>query len=227
MTLQMGMLVTHLNVEPKYTLADLLTYQLELDMHMVEKALTRFSDSLFVLADPERPVSQTPDLPMKLASVIDSLRTLADFVVLDAPCTFDDSYFDILNVSNKVILVAEQRIPAIRNAQVVLEALGCNRNPANHHLVLNRYDAGLTGFTSSDIAKLLHLPRVMTLTNDPMRVTAALNQGQPLRLAVPKTPLLSDIQNFMRTVLDPALIPSTKADNRKLFGRLRHAIGLT
>ena len=109
--------------------------------------------------------------------------------------------------------------------QLVLETLGHKEAEGKQHLVLNRYDPRLQGFTAADLEKLLHLPRVLTIANDAARVTAALNQGLPLQKSAPHSPVLADVKSLTRILfnLDEAPVrPAGSGVVRRLF----HAVGL-
>jgi pilus assembly protein CpaE len=226
LSLQIGMLVTYLDIQPKYTLDDLLTYQPELDVHLVDRALTPLRDKLSILPGPKRPATQTKGSLSRIAQVLDFLRHLADVVVLDVPCTLDDSYFDLLAAVDHVVLVGEQRIPAVRNVQLVLESLGRSEAGGKRYFAVNRYDHSLEGFTARDLEKLLGTSRVVTMANDPARVTQALNRGQALREAAPNSPVLADVRALARALFDLNEASSPAAGGRNVFGRLFQAIGL-
>ena len=153
LSMQMGMLVTYLEFEAKYTIEDLIRYGSELDAHVVEQALAKVSEWLRVLAGPEHPIAISEDLPVRLRLILNYLRNLADVVVMDEPCTFDEAYVDLLASADEVVFVGEQRIPAIRNVQLVLQSLAQKGSRGRAHLVLNRYDPQLEGFTATTCSK--------------------------------------------------------------------------
>ena len=70
-----------------------------------------------------------------MARVVDTLKLIADVVVLDVPCTYDDIYFETLAAANQAILIGEQKLPSIRALKMVREAIG--RPGGTEHLVLN------------------------------------------------------------------------------------------
>ncbi len=227
LSMQMGMLVTYLEFEAKYTIEDLIHYGSQLDVLIVEQALVKITDRLRVLAGPERPIALTEDLPDRLRVILNYLRNLADVVVIDVPCSFDEAYVDLLASADEVVLVGERRIPAIRNVQLVLRSLAQKGSPSRCHLVLNRYDPQIEGFTAEDLQKLLNLPRVLTVANDPVQVNKALNQGRPLRLSCASSRALADIETVTRTVLNLDKLPGQQTAGPKLFRRLFQAIGLS
>src|SRR5262245_9437263 len=142
LSLQMGKLAISLNVEPRYTTHDLLREIHRLDLYVVQQALTPVADRLSILAGPYESVSSLAVTSHDVLILLDSLRQLAEVVVVDVPSTFDGLYFDTLNASDQIVLVGQQKVPAIRGLQMVSASL-VDKSP---YLVLNRYDPGLAGF---------------------------------------------------------------------------------
>ena len=227
LSLQMGMIVTYLDFESQFGLDDLLSCNQHMDARMIEQSLTRVSDMLSILPGPRRPVPLSSVGQGKIANILDYLKHMAEVVVLDVPCTFDDAYFDLLRSAEQVVLVGEQRIPAIRNIQLVLDTLGRQDSGQKLHMVINRYDRKIQGFTAAELAKLLHLPFVLTVVNDPTQVSAALNQGLPLREAAPNSPVLADVKTLTRSLFDVKEVVPASATRSGVFGRLFQAVGLS
>jgi pilus assembly protein CpaE len=223
---RIGMLVTYLDAEPKYTFEDLYAYDSPLDVHVVEQTLVRVSDRLSFLTGSERPLPTGPDLTGKIETVLDYLRCLADVVILDFPCTFDEGYFQVLGLANKIVLVGEQRIPSVRNLQLILSTFKGKGGDARCLLALNRYDPAMEGFTTRELAKLLHTPHIATLANDPARMTAAQNQGKPIRLSSPRSPVVADVDGLARVLIDSTQTSAPHRKSPSVFGKLFHACGL-
>lgn len=192
LSLRMGVIASSLNLEPKYTILDLLRDVRKLDPTLVRTALIPITDRFRVLVGPEelRPVTATPEAVLQ---VVETVRSMADIVVLDVPCTLDDFYFEALAAAGHVVLVGEQKIPSIRAMKLVLEACGDDVEPQCEHLVINRYNPKLAGFGVDAICKVLQVPQVMTIADDGPAVLAAVNRGCVLRLQEPRSHAVRDI----------------------------------
>lgn len=224
LALQMGSVTAHLNIEPRFTLDDLLGSAGKLDSHIVEQALVPYNDWLSVLAGPREPIPRAV-APETILHLLDLARRSADLVVLDVPCTFEDLYFDILGTANKVVLVAEQRIPAIRNLKLVMDTLQRSNVTQSRYGVLNRYEPNLKGFAAKDLEKYLELPELFTIANDQTTVANAINCGQLLRQVDPGGRVLADIDKLARKLLDD-YAGEPAADTASLLGRVARALGL-
>jgi pilus assembly protein CpaE len=192
---QMGMAQTYLDLQPKYTVRDLLRFGQSLDSHAVRKSLTRVADRFDVIVGP-------PGVPAKASSsdgdvrdIIHYARFLCDFVVLDVPPTLDERYFDILSNASQVVVLFEQKIPSVRNLQLILDVLPPAVVASRCQLMINRYEPRLTGFTAAELGRVLKKPGIKTIANDPT-MDAAVNNGRPLRLQNAGCAALADINRL-------------------------------
>jgi Flp pilus assembly CpaE family ATPase len=84
--------------------------------------------------------------------------------------------------------------------------LYCDQLPGerlNHSVwvAINRFDPQVKGFSVSEIKKIPGVPNVVTIANDYRVVTAAQNEGKPLRQVMPATTILHDIDALAHALL--------------------------
>lgn len=220
LSLQVGKLPLYLNVEPRYTTHDLLKEIHRLDLYFMQQALTPIVDRFHILAGPYHAVTPLHVPTSDVLLLIECLRQLADVIVLDVPCTYDPMYFETLKAADEVLLVSEQKVPSIRSLQMIHESL----MDTPHHMVLNRYDPDLPGFSVDRLKQMLQVTDICTITSDYAAVSAAVNQGLPLRLKDPRCAVLADIE-----VIAQKLVPKEVAKDAKrtgMFGGLIRALGI-
>ncbi len=148
-------------------------------------------------------------------SLIELVGHLAEIVVLDVPCTFDDLYFKAISTADKFVLVTQQKVSSMRGVQMVCEA----QPDLPVIIVVNRYDAKMKGFTADKFRTLLQSPGLLTVDNDPL-VRAAGDQGEVLRKVAPKSPALADILTMMEVLIPKQSDPLNRANTSTLLGRL-------
>ncbi|MBL8797248.1 MAG: hypothetical protein JNM56_25320 [Planctomycetia bacterium] len=225
LAVRFGVLATHLNLEPRVTLFHLLDNLADLDVETVRQALTPVCDNLYLLPGPQEAISSTVPAAPDMMRVVQYLKPLADVVVLDVPCTYDDLYFEALASADKIVLVMEQKLPSVRAVQMVRDALHLRGVPSSKQvIVVNRYNAQMKGFTAEELAQHLHVASLQTVVNDYAAVSEAVNSGQPLRIQAPSSRVLADITALIRPLLDLRPLPQ-KGPN--LFNRVVRAFGLT
>jgi pilus assembly protein CpaE len=225
---QVGMLVTHLEVKPEYNLGDVLRYGNDLDIKVVARALTPVTDQFKILPGPSLALRPSESQHADILRIVQFLRALASVVVLDLPATFDEHCVEVLATADQVVLVGEQRIPSIRNLQLMLDSLG-RRAATECILVLNRYDPNIRGFALKDLRGLMELPRVVMVRND-AAFQEALNNGRPLRLEDKRAPALHDLEQLECLLLGIEKSPAAQgaqSSSRRTMGRFFHALGIT
>jgi pilus assembly protein CpaE len=227
LSFRMGVLATYLNIEPRYTTLDLLRISDRLDVFAVQQALTRVADRLDVLAGPYRAIALPQTSAQDVARLIECAKQLAAVVVLDLPCSYDDLYFETLATANHVVLVGEQKVPSVRALKLVQETLQREAGQCKQHLVINRYDPKVSGFDADRLQRLLQVPRLHTIADDPEAVTAAVNNGRPLRLEAPQAGALADIDALADLLTERGDRPEPKKATPTVLGRLVHAFGLS
>lgn len=227
---KMGVLATYLDVEPHYTLYDLLTNSKRLDLAFVQEVLTRITDNFHILAGPRQLITPMAVSSQEALYLVDYLRKLAEVVILDVPCTYDEFYFQILASCNQVVLAAEQKVPCIRTLKVLRETLDRDTSLGTHGSekfpVINRYSSRVAGFSVGELEKILQM-KVTTIANDSISVLGAVNRGKPLRLEAPQSPALADIDGLAVKMLGRNHQDAAKGNNASVLGRFARKLGLT
>jgi pilus assembly protein CpaE len=222
LSLRIGVIAPHLNIQPTHSITDLLKDISRIDATLARKVLIKITDSFEILAGPhqfEQPIATSTDA---VTRVVDTLKQMTDIVVLDVPCRHDDLYFDTLSGAAHTILVGEQKISSIRALKMVREAIGRPRE--TEHIVLNRFDPLNKGLSVQRILDPLGVSCLHTIARDDAGMLSALDNGCTLRLASPRSPALDDIVSLTDAVLSREDPPKTKTKTRGLLSRLGHAL---
>jgi len=112
-----------------------------------------------------------------------------DFVVVDAPVQYDELTLRLFEVAERIVLVSNPTIPAVRNVRKMLDIFESLEDPANISekvwFVLNRVygekeqrNYGIV--PTASIENHLKHKVVATIPADPKAVLTAINQGVPL-----------------------------------------------
>ena len=189
LSLRMGVLASQLDVQPRFTTSDLLSDQC-MDGDTLKQSLTPIIENLSILSGPYQSIEPINVKSERVLGLIELATHLAEVVVVDVPCTFDDLYFESLSAADAFVLVTQQKVSSIRGVQMVCDALP--ELPVI--VVVNRYDPKTQGFTAERLRTLLKCPGLLTVADDPQVYTAG-DQGQPLRLAAPRSKGACGYQN--------------------------------
>jgi pilus assembly protein CpaE len=223
LTLQMGSLASMLDVQPRFTLQQLIREIHRVDDFLVDKALISVTEKLRVLAGSQEFNSIPSVIPDHLVKIVGCLKALTEVTVVDMPGTFDELEFEVLKACDQVIVVANQTIPSIKSLRLVCDSLSEERVVHSLWVVLNRYDPAMKGFTCEDIKQNLGVARVSTITKDFHAANLAVNKGRPLRLVAPRTRMLQDLDRLMYELLGRDVHPSDH-NGQGFFGRVLSAL---
>jgi Flp pilus assembly CpaE family ATPase len=199
LSLRMGVVASHLNIEPTHTIIDLLRDINRVDTFLTEQALTKITDHFKILAGPNKLTATATTSSQDLAHVVDTLKQIADVIVLDVPCTYNDLYFDTIAAADQTILIGEQKLPSIRALKMVREAI--HRTSETEHLVINQFDPKNKGFGLEHLLKPLGVTVLHKVARDDLGMIASMNEACTLRTASSRSPALADIVALVDTVM--------------------------
>jgi pilus assembly protein CpaE len=222
-SLQFGDVGVLLNLYAARTIADLAVHVDELDDELVNDVLIPHSSGIKVLLAPPSPEVADTVTPQLIIDVLNRLRTVFDVVVVDTSSILDDVVLNVLDVSDKIIVVTTPEIPSIKDAKhffEVTEALGYDRGRVV--LVLNKADKRIN-IRAEDIANNIKYQVEGQLPLDERSVTTAVNQGVPYVLG-DKNSLLTQSTTALGQHMIDTLNPSPEEEvgtpvRSGIFGR--------
>jgi pilus assembly protein CpaE len=209
-----------LQLSPVRTINDLVAFRGQVDAEALESILTTHSDRLSVVAAPVRLDSPDHATAEDVGAMLETLKAMFDFVVVDTSGSFDDNALAALDRSDTIVLVGTLDIPALKALKLAtgtLELLNFDRG--TWKFVLNRADAKV-GLTTAEFESTLGLKTDATLVSS-REVLTAVNRGEALVHAYPNHPNSKALTDFAAT-LSPA--PATVGAGAKTSRRrLRRA----
>ncbi|MCZ7549109.1 MAG: response regulator [Anaerolineales bacterium] len=178
--LQYGDVAMFFNEQGKNTIADLAPLAEELDPEIVDGVLVKHNATgLNILASPSRPEQADKVGPDQFLKVIDFLRQMFAYVVIDTATHLSDVTIAAIDVSDVVVVVSTQDIPAIKNARLFLDLLQTMRIDRGRILfVMNRYDKRIA-ITPGRVGENLKQEVAALLPMDERVVVTAVNRGVP------------------------------------------------
>ena len=207
-----------LQLSPSRTINDLVAFNGMIDEEAITSILTRHSDRLSIVAAPVRLDSPDHATSVDIGNMIDTLKSMFDYIVVDTSGVFDDNALTALDRTNTIILVATLDIPALKGLKLAtgtLDLLNFSRD--TWKFVLNRAD-GKVGLTVDEFESTLGLKADTTLVSS-REVLTAVNRGEALVRAYPSHPNSKAIVSFAQSFIGAT---DTGSRGRKASGsRLR------
>jgi pilus assembly protein CpaE len=199
--LQFGDVAVFLNEQGKNTIVDLAPRAEELDPEIVEDVMLKHAASgLHILAAPSRPEYAERVSSSQFGKVLEYLRQMYAYVIVDTASLLTDPTLAAIDVSDLIVLVTTQDIPAIKNCRLfldLLQTLGIERDRIL--FVMNRYDKRIN-ITPERVTENLKQEVVSVIPLDEATVTKAVNRGVPFVLESKNQPAARGVFSLAENV---------------------------
>jgi pilus assembly protein CpaE len=199
--LQFGDVAVFINEQGKNTIIDLAPRADELDPEIVEEVMLKHAASgLHVLAAPSRPEYADKVSSGQFSKVLEYLRQMYAYVVVDTAALLTDVTLAAIDVSDLIVLVTTQDIPSIKNCRLfldLLQTLGIERDRVL--FVMNRYDKRIN-ITPDRVTENLKQEIVSVIPFDEQTATKAVNRGIPFVLDSKNQPAARGVFSLAESV---------------------------
>src|SRR5215207_9887763 len=199
--LQFGDVAVFINEQGKNTIIDLAPRAEELDPEIVEEVMLKHAATgLHVLAAPSRPEYAEKVSSAQFAKVLEYLRQMYAYVIVDTATLLTDATLAAIDVSDLIVLITTQDIPSIKNCRLfldLLQTLGIERGRVL--FVMNRYDKRIN-ITPERVAENLKQEVSSVIPLDEGTVMKAVNRGVPFVLESKNQPASRGIFSLAESV---------------------------
>jgi pilus assembly protein CpaE len=199
--LQFGDVAVFINEQGKNTIIDLAPRADELDPEIVEEVMLKHAASgMHVLAAPSRPEYADKVSSGQFSKVLEYLRQMYAYVVVDTASLLTDVTLAAIDVSDLIVLVTTQDIPSIKNCRLfldLLQTLGIERDRVL--FIMNRYDKRIN-ITPDRVTENLKQEIVSVIPFDEQTTTKAVNRGIPFVLDSKNQPAARGVFSLAESV---------------------------
>ncbi|UFN45602.1 AAA family ATPase [Nocardioides okcheonensis] len=214
-----------LQLSPSRNVNDLVAFRGGIDQGAIESLLTEHSERLSVVAAPVTLDSPDQASGEEIGQMLDGLKGLFEYVVVDTSGVFDDQALAALDRSDSIILVGTLDIPALKGLKLAASTLDLlNFSRSSWSFVLNRADAKV-GLTQAEYESTLGVKADATMVSS-REVLAAVNRGEALVTAFPGNVNSKALTAFAGTLAQAhATTDSPAPATERKGGRLRKRKG--
>jgi pilus assembly protein CpaE len=199
--LQFGDVSIFINEQGKNTVLDLASISDELDPEIVGEVMVKHETSgIHVLAAPLRPEQAESITARQFLQIIQYLRRLYAYVIIDTPSLLTDVVLSAVDESDIIVLVATQEIPAIKSTRLFLDlasSLGVDKERIV--FAMNRYDKRI-GITPEKVGENLKVEVAAIVPLDERIVIPSVNRGIPFILGNKTQPASRGILSLAESV---------------------------
>jgi pilus assembly protein CpaE len=176
---QLGEVALSLGLAPQFSVSDALGNVGRLDADFLSTLLMRHESGLLVLASADA-YGTHRSLERGAEKLFRVLREEFAFVVVDAGACSGNIPDILFETANRIYLVTEGNLPALRNARRLISYFIGRDNAPVLELVLNRFNSRTVEIDEESVLKALSRPVDWKIPNDYLAVRGAQNLGIPL-----------------------------------------------
>jgi pilus assembly protein CpaE len=187
--LQFGGVATHLNLDPKQTLADVVRDEAPLrEPELLRTYAMRHDSGLHVLAAPPSPEVSELISPDHVSHLIGALLEGYESVVIDAGSVLDERTLTVFELADSIVLPVYPEMTALKAVHGLIDYLNeAGSIGAKSTFVLNNMFAREI-LKRRDIESALGTTIASDLPYDPFLYLKAVNEGVPIVLGAPRSP---------------------------------------
>jgi pilus assembly protein CpaE len=175
-----------------------------MDLDLMKQVIVKHDSGIDLLLAP--PTPETADLVHAdhMPVILDNLRDVYDYVLVDIDKRLDDINLGILEASEVVYVVMTADLSCLKNVRLVLETIGhLGYSPDKVELVLNRSNA-FTGISVKNAEGALRRTINHQIVNEYRGAISSLNSGAPFMFTKADSVLGGSLLHFARAVDKPA-----------------------
>jgi pilus assembly protein CpaE len=172
-SLQFGDIAVSLNLQAKFSIADVSTRAEEIDSEFIEDVLLNHESGLRILAAPQRPEMADEVNAEQVRKVLQHLRRHFAYVIVLA----------VLDIADTLVMVVTPEIPSIKDARLLFDLLTVLEFPRDRvFFILNKMDRK-SGITPDAIEENLSCTVHGVVPIDEKSISASVNRGIPILLS--------------------------------------------
>ena len=178
-SLQFGDVGVMLNMKSSASIVDLVERVSDLDHDLVSSVLLTHESGLRVLLAPPRPEMAELVTADAVKTLMITLRTLFDFIVVDTSTSLDDVSLGLLDIADRIILVTHQSLPSLKNVSRFFDLSEVLEYEREKVILVINHASKRKNITVKDIEDTLKWPATAVIPEDVVAYDAA-DQGRPL-----------------------------------------------
>jgi len=173
-----------------------------IDVDVVKRAMVRHDSGIDLLLAPPAPEASelVSNEQHHLLRVVELLRTMYDYVIVDLDKHLDDHMLDIVGVADRIVVVMTADLSCLKNVRLVLETMSSLGVPDERLLLLLNRSNAFTGISVKSVENVLRRPISQQIGNDYRSAISSLNSGTPFMVNRPDSAIGRGVMEFARMI---------------------------
>ncbi len=183
--MEFGDVMVFVNQKPKNSIVDLAPRADELDPEVIEEVtMLHPASGIKILAGPTRPEHAENVNGDQFSKVLQYLCNFYTYVIVDCASSLTDVTLSAMDLSDLIILVTTQEIPAIKDSRMFLDLLKpLNISRDRLLFIMNKYDKRI-GIKPEKVSENFKLELKIVIPFEEKVVLPSINRGVPFMLGV-------------------------------------------
>jgi pilus assembly protein CpaE len=179
-----------------------------IDLDLIKQVVVKHDSGIDLLLAPPSPETAELVTQDHMPAILEILRTLYDYVIVDIDKKLDEVNLRILDVADTIFVVMTADLSCLKNVRLVLETIAnLGYESSKVRLVLNRSNA-FTGINVKNAEGALKRTIEHQIVNEYRGAISALNSGAPFMFTKADSVLGRSLLDFAR-VIDKMPTPTT------------------
>lgn len=201
LNLQFGDIPIFLDLDPRYTMAEISKNIERFDTTFLMGVLTRHPSGVYVLPSPDNIEEIDLVNPDNMGKTLDTMRTVFDFVIVDTGRSLAPVTVKILDLSDLILLISALNLPSLRNTRRFLDTFSMLGYPEDKiKLVINRYIKD-SEIPLKEAEEILKYRAFWLIPNDYPRVISSIDQGKALSQIDPNAEITRSFKKLAMTLM--------------------------
>ena len=198
LNLQFGNVGIFLDIAKGDTIADMVEER-TLELSTIKSYLIRHPSGVMVMLSCSSPEYAELIHPEHIETILSSLRTEFDYILLDMGSSLNDCAISALETADTIFVVVNEDIATLNDSKRSMKLLEALNLQDKIKVVVNK--DGLSTIKVRDVTNLLETEPALVIPNDPKSAMMALNRGVPMLSCAPASKATKAIVAFARGMI--------------------------
>lgn len=214
--LQFGDADMALDIEPNETIVDVSRDHGGITLDGLISVCTTHTSGFQLLASPSSPELAEYVTSGSVKAILDIARNHFEYILIDCGCALVDPVITALENCDTIFMVNDVNILSLKRAKVCMNVIQQLNQKDKARLIINK-NVKKNTVKISDFESLLGIPAYAVISNDFKSVNNSLNNGQPVVMYKPRSPIAKDLSSFVdKMILErEGTLEQSKSNKRK------------
>ena len=196
---QMGESILHLDLPVRYSIADAVR-EGGIDQASLRNIMAQHDSGAFLMSAAHRPEDGADVDKNLIVELLGMVTTMFDYVIVDLGRHVDDRAIEVLDLSDRVMLLTELTFAAVRNTTLYLDLFRkLEIDPEKTLLTVNRYHKKYD-ISLEDLERTVEKQTFWVVPNDYKAVSSALASGEPVVTHASRSKVSRNLTKLAETV---------------------------